>query len=84
MVFHGKNKIKLSKKNIITMSESNTTFAIMGKLQTALAEEITKNAWRIAGSMTVGLVIEIDGKRIPMEHQILNELNEEVSKKICG
>jgi hypothetical protein len=64
------------------MSESDVTFDLIGKQHAALAELITKNAWRIAGGMVVGLVIQIDGKRIPMEHQILKELQDEVNREI--
>lgn len=62
------------------MSESNSTFDQIGKDHAALADAIVKNAWRIAGAMVVGMSIEIDGKRIPMEQQILKELKLEVDK----
>jgi hypothetical protein len=64
------------------MSESQATFDLIGKQHAALADKIAKNAWRIAGGMVVGLVTEVDGKRIPMEHLILKELAEEVNKEI--
>jgi hypothetical protein len=64
------------------MSESDATFDLIGKQHAALAELITKNAWRIAGGLVAGLVFEIDGKRIPMEHLILRELQQEVNREI--
>lgn len=62
------------------MSESDATFDRIGKDHAALAELITKNAWRIAGAMVVGMSMTIDGKRIPMEQLILKELKLEVDK----
>ncbi len=64
------------------MSESDATFDLIGKQGDALTELIVKNARRIASGMVVGLMTEIDGKRIPMEHHILKELQDKVNKEI--
>lgn len=64
------------------MSESDKTFHLLGLTHKALYEEIVKNAWEIAGAMTVGLETEVDGKRIKNEHLILEKINKEVNKKI--
>ena len=64
------------------MSESDKTFDLLGKHHAALANLIAKNAWQLAGAMVTGLVIEIDGKLIPVEHQILKELQDEINKEI--
>lgn len=64
------------------MPESDATFDLIGREHAALAELITKNAWRIAGGMVVGLCLETGGKRIPMEHQILKELHDDVKREI--
>jgi hypothetical protein len=64
------------------MSESQETFDQIGRDHREIYNAILKRAWEISGHMVVGMRTVVDGKYVPSEYIVLDEIKEACRKKV--